>query len=93
MFHMSQKRGKNCPVPTNLHLENTTPTDQSPRKHDTSISAIRPNCQLLFQTIHEAETCGMVRKYLKRVYPHRMQQAQMGAVKALTFMCHFMFSF
>ena len=35
---------------------------QSPRKHDTSVSAIRPNCQLLFQTILEAMVCGIVPK-------------------------------
>ena len=35
---------------------------QSPRKHDTSVSAIRPNCQLLFQRILEAKVCGIVPK-------------------------------
>ena len=37
------------------------PTYQSPGKHETSVSAIRPNCQWLFQAIHEAQICGMVR--------------------------------
>ena len=40
---------------------------------------------LLFWPIYDFQTVES--KYY--LYPHRVQQAQMGAVKALTFICHF----